>query len=54
MNNIIMEVHFCDAIYVTVLCVQLVGRRLMDGGDEYLQLMDLATVIMHQFCHVQQ
>lgn len=29
----------------------LIGRRLMDGADEYLQLMDLSTVIMYQLCH---
>ena len=30
---------------------QIVDRRLMDGADEYLQLMDLTSVIMEQFCH---
>ena len=30
---------------------QIVDRRLMDGADEYLQLMDLASVIMDQICH---
>ena len=31
--------------------VQMVDKRLMDGGDEFLQLMDLCSVIMHQLCH---
>jgi len=34
------------------LC-QLVDKRLMDGADEFLQLMDLCSVIMDQLCHTQ-
>ncbi len=48
--------RFIDIIIYLLFCfvfVQLVGRRLMEGGDEYLQLMDLTTVIMYQFCHAQ-
>jgi replication factor C subunit 2/4 len=29
----------------------VVDKRLMDGADEYLQLMDLTSVIMEQLCH---
>eukprot|EP00731_Ephydatia_muelleri_P030306 Em0021g829a len=29
----------------------LVDKRLLDGADEFLQMMDLCTVIMNQFCH---
>ena len=32
---------------------QLVDKRLMDGADEFLQLMDLCSVIMDQLCHTQ-
>ncbi|XP_065887520.1 replication factor C subunit 4-like [Dysidea avara] len=28
----------------------LVDKRLIDGGDEYLQLMDMCTLMMEQFC----
>lgn len=29
----------------------LVDRRLCDGADEYLQIMDLGSVVMKQLCH---
>ncbi|CAH1781965.1 unnamed protein product [Owenia fusiformis] len=32
----------------------VVDKRLLDGADEYLQIMDLCTVIMHQICHNQK
>lgn len=28
----------------------LIDKRLIDGGDEYLQLMDVCTLMMEQFC----
>lgn len=37
----------------SVICNRLAvcDHCLMDGADEFLQIMDLTTVIMHQFCH---
>ena len=32
------------------IVLQIVDKCLMDGADEYLQLMDLCTVIMQQAC----
>jgi len=34
------------------MCVhwQVIDKRLIDGADEYLQVMDLCTVIMQQIC----
>ena len=29
--------------------LQIVDKKLMDGADEFLQIMDLCTVIMVQF-----
>lgn len=36
-----------------LLLPQLVDKRLTDGADEYLQLMDLCSVIMTQLCQVE-
>ncbi len=33
--------------------LQIVDQRLMDGADEFLQIMDLCTVLMAQICHRQ-
>ena len=43
----------CDSWLLVMICVfvQIVDKRLMDGADEYLQLMDLSSVIMEQLCH---
>jgi len=37
----------------SAICERLavVDKRLMDGADEYLQILDLCTVMMQQFCH---
>jgi len=32
-------------------CFQVIDKRLIDGADEYLQVMDLCTVIMQQICN---
>ena len=52
----LVTVHeYVSDIYGATLCgvllCQVVDKRLMDGADEYLQLMDLASVIMEQLCH---
>ncbi|XP_035692736.1 replication factor C subunit 4-like [Branchiostoma floridae] len=31
--------------------IAVCDQRLADGGDEFLQLMDLTSVMMQQFCH---
>lgn len=31
--------------------IAIVDKRLMDGADEYLQLMDLCNTMMHHLCH---
>ena len=36
---------------VVLSALQLIDRRLCDGADEYLQIMDLTSVIMKQLCH---
>ena len=37
----------------SVICERLsmVDHKLMDGADEYLQIMDLCTVLMQEICH---
>jgi len=37
----------------SAICERLavVDKRLMDGADEYLQVLDLCTVIMQQVCY---
>jgi len=34
-----------------VFCWQVIDKRLIDGADEYLQVMDLCTIIMQQICN---
>ena len=42
----------CVCVCACIMCVcKVVDKRLMDGADEYLQLMDLCSVIMEQLCH---
>ena len=42
----------CLCVCLCIMCVcKVVDKRLMDGADEYLQLMDLCSVIMEQLCH---
>ena len=37
-------------MFISSFLSQLVDKRLSDGADEYLQMMDLCSVIMTQFC----
>ncbi|GFR07576.1 replication factor C subunit 4 [Trichonephila clavata] len=55
-NQLHDEIVFNDSLndkQKSVICekIAVCDKRLLDGGDEYLQLMDLCCTIMQQICH---
>ncbi|XP_006825895.1 replication factor C subunit 4-like [Saccoglossus kowalevskii] len=52
-HDIIVQKADISGKQKSIICERLgmVDKRLSDGADEYLQMMDLCTVIMQQFCH---
>ena len=41
----------CLLIVTIFLFPQVVDKCLLDGADEYLQLMALCSTVMQQLCH---
>ncbi|XP_077987728.1 replication factor C subunit 4-like [Glandiceps talaboti] len=53
MHDILVQKANISDKQKSIICERLavVDKRLSDGADEYLQIMDLCSVIMQQFCH---
>jgi replication factor C subunit 2/4 len=53
-HDVIVTHTVLTDVQKSVICERLglIDKRLSDGADEYIQLLDLFSVIMTQFCQV--